>query len=266
MKKINGISITRLNNGAHDNFIYTILKRAFADKTVMTKTAREVENLKSAFDEEERMFGVSRKSLLTDEIAAANKERTAIYIGYKRAVKGFLNVPDEEMADAAKVLFQQIKDHRISPYDQMHKKTGALMILLEDLEDKYSAQVAKLSLGPFVTTMKAANERMKALYVQRSDERTCITVHGLKKARFATDAAYRALVDMVNALNLVSGNDEFSDFIDYVNTEIVQYKRLALGRRSSATADEDNEDKEEDAPADTPAEEDTPTPDDDYGA
>ena len=266
MKKIGSIRVTHLNNGAHDNFIYTILKRAFADKTVMTKTAREVENLKSAFDEEERMFGVSRKSLLTDEIAAANKERTAIYIGYKRAVKGFLNVPDEEMADAAKVLFQQIKDHRISPYDQMHKKTGALMILLEDLEDKYSAQVAKLSLGPFVTTMKAANERMKALYVQRSDERTGITVRGLKKARFATDAAYRALVDMVNALNLVSGNDEFSDFIDYVNTEIVQYKRLALGRRSSATADEDSEDKEEDVPTDNPAEEDTPTPDDDYGA
>ena len=263
MKKIGGISITLLNNGAHYSFINNALILALADKAVMAKAASEVETLKSAFAVEDEMLGVSRKSLLTDEIIEANKERTALYIGYKNAVKSFLNMPGKDMAEAAKVLLQQIKDYRISAKYQLDKKTGLLMNLIDDLEKNHSEQVATLSLTPFVSSMKAANMRVRSLIQQRSDERTGISVRGLKKARFATDAAYRALIDKVNALALVFGDKDYSNFIDYMNTEIARYKREVLGRKSSATAEED---KEEDSPEDKPAEEDTPTPDDDYGA
>ena len=245
MKKIGGISITLLNNGAHYSFINNILKLALADTAVMAKAASEVENLKSAFAVEDEMLGVSRKSLLTDEIIEANKERTALYIGYKNAVKSFLNMPSEDMAEAARVLFQHIKDYRISTRCQLDKKTGLLMNFIDDLEQKYSKQVAALSLTLFVSKMKVANERVRTLTLQRTDERTGIIPGALRKARAATDKAYSELVDMVNALALVFGEADYADFIDYVNTEVVHYKREVLGQKSSSATTTDGGDTQE---------------------
>ena len=105
---------------------------------------------------------------------------------------------------------------------------------ITDLENKYSAQVAKLGLTAFVTNMKEANERIRTLTLQRTNEKMGVSVGALKTARTASDNAYRALVKMVNALALVYGEKDYTAFIDYVNTEITHYKREVLGQKSSA--------------------------------
>ena len=40
---------------------------------------------------------------------------------------------------------------------------------------------------------------------------------------------------MVNALALVFGEADYADFIDYVNTEIVHFKREVLNQKASTT-------------------------------
>ena len=108
------------------------------------------------------------------------------------------------------------------------------MNFITDLEDKYSEQVAKLGLTAFVTNMKEANERVRTLTLQRTNEKMGVTVGALKTARTASDDAYRVLVKMVNALALVFGEKDYTAFIDYVNTEITHYKREVLGQKVSA--------------------------------
>lgn len=108
------------------------------------------------------------------------------------------------------------------------------MNFITDLEDKYSAQVTKLGLTAFVTNMKEANERVRTLTLQRTNEKMGVTVGALKTARTASDNAYRALVKMLNALALVFGEKDYTAFIDYVNTEITHYKREVIGQKSSA--------------------------------
>lgn len=110
------------------------------------------------------------------------------------------------------------------------------MNFITDLENKYSAQVAKLGLTAFVTNMKEANERVRTLTLQRTNEKMGVSVGALKTARTASDNAYRALVKMVNALALVFGEKDYAPFIDYVNTEITHYKREVLGQKSSASS------------------------------
>lgn len=85
-----------------------------------------------------------------------------------------------------------------------------------------------------VTNLKEANERVRTLTLQRTNEKISITVGALKTARTASDDAYRALVKMVNALALVFGEKDYTAFIDYVNTEVAHYKREVLGRKTSA--------------------------------
>ena len=234
MKEIYDINIQRMNNGAHFTFVSNILARAEADTTVNGKAAELVSNFKTAVSAEDEALKISQKSLLTDDIAKADIDRDTLYAGYKKAVEAFLAMPIADMAQAAKVLAQHIKDYKINTAGQLDKETGLLVNFISDLEDKYAAQVAKLGLTAFVTNLKEANERVRTLTLQRTNEKMGVTVGALKAARTASDDAYRALVKMVNALALVFGEKDYTAFIDYANTEITHYKREVLNQKASA--------------------------------
>lgn len=234
MKEIYDINIQRMNNGAHFTFVSNILARAEADTAVKGKASELVSNFKVAVAAEDEALKISQKSLLTDDIAKADIDRDALYAGYKKAVEAFLAMPIADMAQAAKVLAQHIKDYKINTAGQLDKETGLLVNFITDLEDKYSAQVAKLGLTAFVTNLKEANERVRMLTLQRTNEKMGVTVGALKAARTASDDAYRALVKMVNALALVYGEKDYTAFIDYANTEITHYKREVLNQKVSA--------------------------------
>ena len=234
MKEISDINIQRMNNGAHFTFVSNILARAEADTAVKEKASELVSNFKAAVTAEDEALKISQKSLLTDDIAKADNDRDALYAGYKKAVEGFLAMPVTDMAQAAKVLSQHIKDYKINTAGQLDKETGLLVNFITDLEGKFSAQVITLGLTPFVTNLKEANERVRTLTLQRTNEKMGITVGALKTARTASDDAYRALVKMVNALALVFGEKDYTSFIDYVNTEITHYKREVLNQKSTS--------------------------------
>lgn len=234
MKEIYDINIQRMNNGAHFTFVSNILARAEADTAVKGKASELVSNFKVAVAAEDEALKISQKSLLTDDIAKADIDRDALYAGYKKAVEAFLAMPVADMAQAAKVLAQHIKDYKINTAGQLDKETGLLVNFITDLEDKYSAQVAKLGLTAFVINLKEANERVRMLTLQRTNEKMGVTVGALKAARTSSDEAYRALVKMVNALALVFGEKDYTAFIDYVNTEITHYKREVLNQKASA--------------------------------
>ena len=240
MKEIYDINIQRMNNGAHFTFVSNILARAEADTAVKGKASELVSNFKVAVAAEDEALKISQKSLLTDDIAKADNDRDALYAGYKKAVEAFLAMPIADMAQAAKVLAQHIKDYKINTAGQLDKETGLLVNFITDLEDKYSAQVAKLGLTAFVTNMKEANERVRTLTLQRTNEKMGVTVGALKTARTASDDAYRALVKMVNALALVFGEKDYTAFIDYVNTEVTHYKREVIGQKAKAPSTSDS--------------------------
>ena len=235
MKEIYDINIQRMNNGAHFTFVSNILARAEADTAVKGKASELVSNFKTAVSAEDEALKISQKSLLTDDIAKADIDRDALYAGYKKAVEAFLAMPIADMAQAAKVLAQHIKDYKINTAGQLDKETGLLVNFITDLEDKYSVQVAKLGLTAFVTNLKEANERVRTLTLQRTNEKMGVTVGALKAARSASDEAYRALVKMVNALALVFGENDYTAFIDYVNTEVTHYKREVIGQKAKAS-------------------------------
>lgn len=140
----------------------------------------------------------------------------------------------ENMAKAAKVLTQHIKNYAIDPKMQLDKETGLLINFIDDLEKKYSSEVQILSLGAFVTALKAANEKVRTLTATRTDERMAKAVGALKASRKASDEAYRQLVKFVNAYALIEGDSKYLGFIDYVNTEIVHYKREVIGQKSGS--------------------------------
>lgn len=233
MKEIGGINIQRMNNGAHYSFVNNVLSRAAENAAALTRVENLVAALRKALTAEEEALRISQKSLLTDDIAEADRDRDTLYAGYKKAVSSFISMPVEKMAQAAKVLSQHIKDYNIRTTYQLDRESGLLISFLEDLEGKYADEVKTLGLTTFVANLKESNERVRNLILQRLGERAGIKVGALRTARLATDDAYRALVKMVNALALVFGDTDYAPFINGCNTEIARYKREVLGKKTT---------------------------------
>ena len=71
MKEIATISPERLNNGAHYQFMTSVLNYAVADEKIAEETHLKplVQNLTTALAKEDEDLKISQKSLLTDDIA-----------------------------------------------------------------------------------------------------------------------------------------------------------------------------------------------------
>lgn len=236
MKEIQGINIRRMNNGAHYSFVNNILTRAANNAAALARAESLVAALREAFAAEEEALRISQKSLLTDDIAKADRDRDMLYSGYKKAVRSYSSMPIEEMAKAAKVLSQHINDYNIRTNYQLDRESGLMISFLEDLEGKYAGEVETLGLTTFVAKMKETNERVHTLIFRRTVERAGVKVGALRAARHATDDAYRALIKMVNALAVVFGDTDLAPFIDGCNAEIARYKREVLGKKSSTSS------------------------------
>ena len=228
MKEIQSIALVNINNAAHFTFVSNMAERAEKDATVSEKCAAQVKAFRAAVTAEDENLKISAKSLVTDKIAAADRLRDQLYAGYKKAVAGYVNFPVEDMADAAKVLNQHIKDYKIDVKAQLDKETGLLVNFIQDLEGKFAEQVKALSLTAFVEKLKAANEEVRELTGQRTDERSAKTAGALKAARTASDEAYKMLTMHVNAHALLEGEADYAAFIDYANTEISHFKQEVL--------------------------------------
>ena len=228
MKEIQSIALVNINNAAHFTFVSNMADRAEKDAAVSEKCAAQVKAFRAAVTAEDENLKISAKSLTTDKIAAADRLRDQLYAGYKKAVAGYVNFPVEDMADAAKVLNQHIKDYKIDVKAQLDKETGLLVNFVQDLEGKFAEQVKALSLTAFVEKLKAANEEVRELTSQRTDERSAKTAGALKAARTASDEAYKMLTMHVNAHALLEGEADYAAFIDYANTEISHFKQEVL--------------------------------------
>ncbi|WP_455531759.1 DUF6261 family protein [Segatella salivae] len=232
--------LSHLNNGAHFQFIKNVSDRLATDTKIKENAVGQavIKALTEALATEDKYLVLSQKSLLTDEIAHADKERDTLFTGYRTAVKGFLNMPVAAIAKNARELWQHLADYAIDPQMQLERETGLITNLCTDLVGKYATQVQALGLKPYVDALKTANERVETLLVQRTTDNSTKVVGALRTAREASDNAIRNLTKVVNALAILGNPADYAAFIDFMNTLIKRYKEQAMTTTSSkATAE-----------------------------
>ena len=221
---------SHLNNGAHFQFIKNVSDRLATDTKIKENAVGQavIKALTEALTTEDKYLVLSQKSLLTDEIATADKERDTLFTGYRTAVKGFLNMPIAALAKNARKLWQHLADYAIDPQMQLERETGLITNLCTDLVGKYATQVQALGLKAYVDALKTANERVETLLVQRTTDNSTKVVGALRTAREASDKAFRNLSKVVNALAILGNPADYAAFIDFMNTLIKRYKEQAI--------------------------------------
>lgn len=232
-KFIDAFQIELLTQGASFQFQQDTLARAEKVKAIMGLMGVEMNEWHAAFEVFDEKLKLSQKSLTSDEIKKADDERDAAYRQYRKGVKAFLDFPIAEKAEAAKILWQHLKDYNIQTTWELTRQTGMTGNLLQDIRAKYGKQVAALGMEPVLEVLAQSNEKVQSLIQQRNDEKAGRIVGETRAARRESERMYRSFVEVLNALSLVNGPADFSDFIDQVNAEIHRLKlTLPTGAKS----------------------------------
>ena len=225
-----------MSNGAHFVFIESICKRLDSETELLKNEyfKKAADALKAAFNEENRYFALSKKSASTDEILAADADRDTLYSAYYRSVKSFLRVSSSDLHTAAKTLWQSLVDYGIKPSMQLERETGAIQNLLEDCEQKYSAEVAKLGLQTVLASLKTANAKVSELLYSRTTEQSKQVAGALRKARQQSDEAFKQVRKVANAMATLGSAEALKSFADFVNQLIKRYEDEVLPKKKKA--------------------------------
>lgn len=235
MVEIGTISLGAMDNGAHYAYHVETMNCVEADAKVKAKVTAQLTAYKAAIAKEDEALKISGKSFTTDQIAEADAQRDAMYMGLKQSVKGYQKMKDASIQEAVKVLNQLFKDYGIATTMQLDKETGLLTNLIGDLEGKCKSHIDTLGLSVFVTKLKEYNEQVRTSISTRNAEEAGRQVGAMKTARAAVDEAYHLLVKYVNAYALIEGEANYVAFIDLMNAMIVRYKRQVLGQKAEVS-------------------------------
>ena len=234
--EITTIHLPAVSNGAHFVFIESICKRLDSETELLKNEyfKKAADALKAAFNEENRYFALSKKSASTDEILAADADRDTLYSAYYRSVKSFLRVSTPDLHAAAKTLWQSLVDYAIKPSMQLERETGAIKNLLDDCEQKYSAEVAKLGLQTVLASLKTANAKVSELLYSRTTEQSKQVAGALRKARQQSDEAFKQVRKVANAMATLGSAEALKPFADFVNQLIKRYEDEVLPKKKKA--------------------------------
>ena len=234
--EIETLGLKSVSNGAHFVFIESICKRLDSETELLKNEyfKKAADALKAAFNEENRYFALSKKSASTDEILAADADRDTLYSAYYRSVKSFLRVSTADLHTAAKTLWQSLVDYGIKPSMQLERETGAIQNLLDDCEQKYSAEVAKLGLQTVLASLKTANAKVSELLYSRTTEQSKQVAGALRKARQQSDEAFKQVRKVANAMATLGSAEALKPFADFVNQLIKRYEDEVLPKKKKA--------------------------------
>ena len=234
--EIETLGLKSVSNGAHFVFIESICKRLDSETELLKNEyfKKAADALKAAFNEENRYFALSKKNASTDEILAADADRDTLYSAYYRSVKSFLRVSSSDLHTAAKTLWQSLVDYGIKPSMQLERETGAIQNLLEDCEQKYSAEVAKLGLQTMLASLKTANAKVSELLYSRTTEQSKQVAGALRKARQQSDEAFKQVRKVANAMATLGSAEALKPFADFVNQLIKRYEDEVLPKKKKA--------------------------------
>ena len=240
MKKIKTISLTSLRMEEDFGFLKLVLAETAnlpEEETPSVQTAAV-----TAFETAFNAFDTALKASVTNPATAtatdADTARDQSWRAANAYVKAMCSHPTADIASAAsetKSLFDKYGDPTSLAQTE---ESGVLHNLLQDLETFDSSKRALLNLDVWITDLKTKEDAFLAAAAERTEADAARQVGIVKETRTASDAAYRSLVDTVNALAMINGDTDYVMFIDHVNAVIDRQKSILKARITRAKKEE----------------------------
>jgi len=163
------------------------------------------------------------KSEFTAKIHEADKARCEIWAGMTEINYASLKHFDPQIRAAAARLRELFNSCENAASKLSKGGTTVVCNLLQELQDKYDADMALVGLKQWAAELQIRNATLENLIKERCFEATYKSNIVLKKARMELDVVYRAIVDRVNALMVVEGEAAYEQFAKKLNEIVEKY-------------------------------------------
>lgn len=248
MKKIKSFGISALRNEESFGFLKLVVAETDnlpSEETTPVGLTNAVAALETAYNQ----FDIALESAAANPdvatAAAADTARDQVWRGVNNYLTAMLAHPDEEKRTLARMFKDEFDKYGDPTNLSQTEESGVLHNLLQDLEAFDSSKRTSLALDVWINDLQTKENAFLAAAAQRTEADATRQVGIVKETRTAADAAYRSLVDTVNALALLNGDAEYATFIDHVNALIDRQKSILKARTTRAKKEEEEEDKSE---------------------
>jgi hypothetical protein len=233
--KIKEFSLVRLRNEEHFQFFTSFRDLVLVFKATVLKIELLFNLFLAAYANELESLNIVRKNAISDDLIEADDERDNVFRGLCDAVKSGLNHFNADVRAAAKRLQVVLDSYGNLAAKTYDAETGALNSLINDFTGTYAADVATAGLSGWVTELTAKNKAYDDLKNQRYSDEAAKTILRMKQERVKTDALYRQLVERINALIVVEGEEAYAGFVNELNERIQGYENTIASRRGKGT-------------------------------
>lgn len=207
--------------------------------TVDSVLKTKVDEFITSYDAFDDALKASSTNPATATATATDNARDAAWRGANNYLTAMCDHPTAEVAanaSEAKSLFDKYGDPTKLAQTE---ESGVLHNLLQDLEAFDSSKRTSLNLDVWIADLKAKEEAFLAAAAERTEADAARQVGIVKETRTAAEAAYRSLVDTVNALAMINGDAEYATFIDHVNAMIERQKAISKARTTRAKKEDE---------------------------
>ena len=241
MKKINTLNVKQLRTEECFGYLKQVLAEIpnLPSEEIPAAQTAAVNAFKTAYDAFDTALKASATNPATASATDADVERDQSWRAANAYVKAMCNHPTADIAATAaeaKSLFDKYGDPTSLAQTE---ESGVLHNLLQDLETLDSSKRLSLNLDVWITDLKTKEDAFLAAAAERTEADAARQVGIVKETRTAAEAAYRSLVDTVNALAMINGDADYATFIDHVNAVIERQKGILKARKTRNEKEED---------------------------
>ena len=238
------MKILRINFGRLRNEEHFQLHTEF--KAEVERVGAQPLNVADAFNtylplyhNEEEALLLVRRSATTEQISEADAERDGIFRGIVDAIKSGQNHYNADKRAAAlrlKVLVDSYGNVARKPFNEETAAIGKLML---EVQGDYAADVTALGLTDWFVELQTKNTAFDTLMKSRYSEEASRTEYRMKSARAELDAAYRTIVERMEALMLINGTAGYTVFVHELNARVEKFNSLLAVRQGRNAKDTD---------------------------
>lgn len=230
MKSINSFDITRLR--VEEDFGFQ--KRIESETALLTEETDKpmVDAYKAAVATFDAALKTSTRNSQSSAAVRADEKADAAWSGLNAQTKVILSHPNPELQLVACEAYALIQKYGNITGMAYNEEYGRMHNLLQDLAALGVGKQKQIYIDAWVTELQLRYDEFMAADAARTAEESTRIVGVVKQARIDADAAFRTLVERVNALALVNGEAPYATFIYHVNVIIRQTQAVLAARRT----------------------------------
>lgn len=229
--KIKRIDFSRFRNNEHFQCHTEIkdLTTTFNPDTLKIEPLFTQSYLAAYAEEDEALIKI-RKNTHTEPRIDADIERDNTYYGMIGFNRALLKHFDREVAESAKRIKIVFDTYGNVPKLPLNEETSAIRNLLQELCGTYAPDVEKTGLKPWIDKLEANNNTYEALVKSGYDEEAGKTELKAKETRAETDRVFRRIVERIEALSLIEGEENYAEYVRRLNMILEKYANILAQR------------------------------------